>query len=99
MLLIEGKYTFQIVQDVFHQKHWPSTVQGTVIENACGGVSWKSHIGAAKYEARDSVQSHLATFILFVTTTWDELLQNGGCYCFTNEVDFESHLQQKRGRQ
>lgn len=27
ILLIEGKYTFQIVQDVFHQKYWTLAVQ------------------------------------------------------------------------
>lgn len=54
---------------------------------------------AAKYEARESVQSHLASFLLFRTTMSHELLQNGGCYCFTMKVVLKSHLQQTHGKQ
>ena len=56
---------------------------------------------AAKYEAReDSVQSHLASILLFRTTMSYELLRKWRVdIVFTKKVVLKSHLQQTHGKQ
>lgn len=54
---------------------------------------------AAKYEARESVQSHLASILLFRTTMSYELLRKWRVLLFTKKVVLKSHLQQTHGKQ